>query len=88
MRVNTTSCFLAIKHAARAMQVTSAAQGKDEGGGSIILTASGASCVVSCLRSHHLECATAFSGLSHPSTPWNRDARGILANQRSFVGGG
>ena len=60
MRVNTTSCFLAIKYAARAMQVPSAAQGKAEGGGSIILTASGASCVVSCVRSHHFECAVVF----------------------------
>ncbi|KLO20361.1 NAD-binding protein [Schizopora paradoxa] len=40
MRVNTLSVFLAIKYAARAMVQTNPSRGKDEGGGSIILTAS------------------------------------------------
>lgn len=38
-RVNTLSCFLAIKHASEAMKAVGA--GKKESGGSIILTASG-----------------------------------------------
>jgi NAD(P)-dependent dehydrogenase (short-subunit alcohol dehydrogenase family) len=40
MRVNTLSCFLAIKHASAAMQKVSAENGKEESGGSIVLTAS------------------------------------------------
>ncbi|KAI0297143.1 sex determination protein tasselseed-2 [Russula brevipes] len=41
MRVNTLSCFLAVKHASAAMKQTNEARGKPHGGGSIILTASG-----------------------------------------------
>jgi len=41
MHVNTTSCFLAIKYAAPAMQITSTEKGKEDAGGSIIMTASG-----------------------------------------------
>ena len=41
MRVNTLSCFLAIKHGSAAMRKTNPAKGKDDMGGSIILTASG-----------------------------------------------
>jgi len=40
MRVNTLSCFLAIKHASAAMLKTNSSRGKDVSGGSIILTAS------------------------------------------------
>ncbi|KAF4621310.1 hypothetical protein D9613_000773 [Agrocybe pediades] len=40
MRVNTLSCFLAVKHASAAMQKTDSSRGKNESGGSIILTAS------------------------------------------------
>lgn len=40
--VNTTSCFLAIKYAAPAMQITSTEKSKEDLGGSIIMTASGA----------------------------------------------
>lgn len=36
------SCFLAVKHASEAMKVVSKETGKLEGGGSIIMTASGA----------------------------------------------
>jgi NAD(P)-dependent dehydrogenase (short-subunit alcohol dehydrogenase family) len=42
MHVNTTSCFLAIKYAAPAMQTTNTEKGKEDAGGSIIMTASGA----------------------------------------------
>lgn len=42
MHVNTTSCFLAIKYAAPVMQITSTEKGKEDAGGSIIMTASGA----------------------------------------------
>ncbi|KAG9002234.1 hypothetical protein FRB94_004049 [Tulasnella sp. JGI-2019a] len=38
MRVNVLSCFLAVKHASKAMSITS--KDKQEGGGSIIMTAS------------------------------------------------
>jgi len=40
MRINVLSCFLAIKHASKAMMHVSPKHGKDETGGSIILTAS------------------------------------------------
>ncbi|KAF8633339.1 hypothetical protein AX17_004511 [Amanita inopinata Kibby_2008] len=40
MRVNSLSCFLAIKHASLAMRKTNLARGKPTSGGSIILTAS------------------------------------------------
>ncbi|KAF5370839.1 hypothetical protein D9758_001976 [Tetrapyrgos nigripes] len=40
MRINTLSCFLAIKHASQYMTKTNPSRGKDLGGGSIILTAS------------------------------------------------
>ncbi|KAH8828158.1 NAD(P)-binding protein [Flagelloscypha sp. PMI_526] len=40
MRINTLSCFLALKYASEAMQKTNAAGGKTESGGSIIMTAS------------------------------------------------
>ncbi|KAI9509716.1 sex determination protein tasselseed-2 [Russula earlei] len=40
MRVNTLSCFLAVKHASEAMKQTDEVRGKPLGGGSIILTAS------------------------------------------------
>ncbi|KAK7053349.1 hypothetical protein VNI00_003975 [Paramarasmius palmivorus] len=40
MRVNSLSCFLAIKHASEAMKKTNASRGKELSGGSIILTAS------------------------------------------------
>ncbi|KAH9986555.1 sex determination protein tasselseed-2 [Russula compacta] len=40
MRVNTLSCFLAVKHASTAMKQTNEARGKPLSGGSIILTAS------------------------------------------------
>ncbi|KAI0358749.1 NAD-P-binding protein [Trametes cingulata] len=40
MRVNTLSCFLAVKHASDAMQKTNPSRGKEYSGGSIILTAS------------------------------------------------
>lgn len=73
MRVNTTSCFLAIKHAAPAMQFNNTEKGKEEGGGSILMTASGASYVVSCFRSYcGLEFVMVFPGLKvrvRP-TPW------------------
>jgi NAD(P)-dependent dehydrogenase (short-subunit alcohol dehydrogenase family) len=42
LHVNTTSCFLAIKYAAPAMQITNTEKRKDDAGGSIIMTASGA----------------------------------------------
>ena len=42
MHVNTTSCFLAIKYAAPAMLITSTEKNKEDVGGSIIMTASGA----------------------------------------------
>ncbi|KAG8871427.1 hypothetical protein FRB97_008707, partial [Tulasnella sp. 331] len=38
MRVNVLSCFLAIKHSSKAMAITS--KGKEESGGSILMTAS------------------------------------------------
>ncbi|KDQ21507.1 hypothetical protein BOTBODRAFT_25951 [Botryobasidium botryosum FD-172 SS1] len=40
MRINVLSCFLAIKHASKAMMHLSPKDGKDDTGGSIILTAS------------------------------------------------
>jgi len=40
MRINTLSCFLAVKHASAAMMQTNPSRGKEESGGSIILTAS------------------------------------------------
>jgi len=40
MRVNTLSCFLAVKHASAAMKTINASRGKTTGGGSIIMTAS------------------------------------------------
>jgi NAD(P)-dependent dehydrogenase (short-subunit alcohol dehydrogenase family) len=40
MRVNTLSCFLAVKHASAAMLKTDSSRGKEASGGSIILTAS------------------------------------------------
>ncbi|KAK1232328.1 hypothetical protein PQX77_004533 [Marasmius sp. AFHP31] len=40
MRINTLSCFLAIKYGSAAMQKTNPSRGKELGGGSIILTAS------------------------------------------------
>ncbi|KAI9463618.1 sex determination protein tasselseed-2 [Lactarius psammicola] len=40
MRVNTLSCYLAVKHASAAMKQTNEARGKPLSGGSIILTAS------------------------------------------------
>jgi NAD(P)-dependent dehydrogenase (short-subunit alcohol dehydrogenase family) len=40
MRVNTLSCFLAVKHASAAMKKTNEARGKPHSGGSIVLTAS------------------------------------------------
>ncbi|KAG7098653.1 hypothetical protein E1B28_000569 [Marasmius oreades] len=40
MRVNTLSCFLAVKYGSEAMQKTNPSRGKELGGGSIILTAS------------------------------------------------
>jgi NAD(P)-dependent dehydrogenase (short-subunit alcohol dehydrogenase family) len=40
MRVNTLSCFLAVKHASAAMKQTNEARGKPYSGGSIIFTAS------------------------------------------------
>ncbi|KAF7321658.1 hypothetical protein MKEN_00687000 [Mycena kentingensis (nom. inval.)] len=40
MRVNTLSCFLAVKHASAAMKVVNASRGKTTSAGSIILTAS------------------------------------------------
>jgi len=40
LRVNTLSCFLAIKYASLAMQETDPARGKNESGGSIVMTAS------------------------------------------------
>ncbi|KAG6334942.1 hypothetical protein ID866_4140 [Astraeus odoratus] len=40
MRVNTLSCFLAVKHGSRAMMHADASKGKSLSGGSIILTAS------------------------------------------------
>ncbi|KAL0577308.1 hypothetical protein V5O48_004664 [Marasmius crinis-equi] len=40
IRINTLSCFLAIKYASAAMQKTNPSRGKGIGGGSIILTAS------------------------------------------------
>ncbi|KAH9992642.1 sex determination protein tasselseed-2 [Russula vinacea] len=40
MRINTLSCFLAVKHASVAMKQTNEARGKPLSGGSIILTAS------------------------------------------------
>jgi NAD(P)-dependent dehydrogenase (short-subunit alcohol dehydrogenase family) len=43
MRINALSCFLAIKHASAEMKRANAARGKEFGGGSIVLTASGAS---------------------------------------------
>ncbi|KAM0789973.1 hypothetical protein ACM66B_005306 [Microbotryomycetes sp. NB124-2] len=39
-RVNTLSCFLAVKHASEAMKVAKKGSGKSESGGSIVLTAS------------------------------------------------
>ena len=42
MHVNITSCFLAIKYAAPAMQITSTEKSTEDVGGSIIMTASGA----------------------------------------------
>ena len=43
MRVNTFSCFVAVKHASEAMKVVNKSSGKSESGGSIIMTASGES---------------------------------------------
>ncbi|KAK7692944.1 hypothetical protein QCA50_004585 [Cerrena zonata] len=40
MKINTLSCFLAIKHASAAMEKANPSRGKEYGGGSIILTAS------------------------------------------------
>jgi len=40
MRVNTLSCFLAVKFASAAMMASNASRGKDTSGGSIIMTAS------------------------------------------------
>ncbi|OAX44119.1 NAD(P)-binding protein [Rhizopogon vinicolor AM-OR11-026] len=40
MRINTLSCFLAVKHGSEAMMKTNPLRGKDFSGGSIILTAS------------------------------------------------
>ncbi|KAJ7924928.1 hypothetical protein B0H13DRAFT_1976758 [Mycena leptocephala] len=40
MRINSLSCFLAVKHASAAMKTTNASRGKNTSGGSIILTAS------------------------------------------------
>ncbi|KAM5530389.1 hypothetical protein V8D89_015950 [Ganoderma adspersum] len=40
MRINSLSCFLAVKHASAAMKEYNPSRGKDYGGGSIILTAS------------------------------------------------
>lgn len=40
MHVNTTSCFLAVKYAAPAMQKLNPEKGKDDVSGSIIMTAS------------------------------------------------
>ncbi|KAI0661436.1 NAD-P-binding protein [Cubamyces menziesii] len=40
MRINTLSCFLAVKHASEAMKKTNPSRGKEHSGGSIILTAS------------------------------------------------
>jgi len=40
MRINSLSCFLAVKHASAAMKKTNASRGKDTSGGSIIMTAS------------------------------------------------
>jgi len=40
MRVNTLSCFLAVKHASAAMKMINASRGKTTSGGSIIMTAS------------------------------------------------
>ncbi|KAJ7287416.1 hypothetical protein C8J57DRAFT_1283845 [Mycena rebaudengoi] len=40
MRVNSLSCFLAVKHASAAMMKTNASRGKETTGGSIIMTAS------------------------------------------------
>jgi len=40
MRVNTLSCFLALKYGSEAMMKPNASRGKEHGGGSIILTAS------------------------------------------------
>jgi NAD(P)-dependent dehydrogenase (short-subunit alcohol dehydrogenase family) len=45
MHVNTTSCFLAVKYATPAMQITSTEKGKEDACGSIVMTASGASFV-------------------------------------------
>ncbi|KAG9316311.1 NAD(P)-binding protein [Chiua virens] len=43
MRINTLSCFLAVKHGSQAMMHTNPSSGKTLSGGSIILTASGPS---------------------------------------------
>ncbi|KAK7005614.1 hypothetical protein R3P38DRAFT_3038566 [Favolaschia claudopus] len=40
MRINSLSCFLAVKHASAAMKQTNASRGKNNSGGSIVLTAS------------------------------------------------
>jgi NAD(P)-dependent dehydrogenase (short-subunit alcohol dehydrogenase family) len=40
MHINTTSCFLAVKYAAAAMQKVNSDKGKDDSSGSIIMTAS------------------------------------------------
>ncbi|PIL34258.1 hypothetical protein GSI_03969 [Ganoderma sinense ZZ0214-1] len=40
IRVNSLSCFLAVKYASAAMKESNPSRGKDHGGGSIILTAS------------------------------------------------
>ena len=47
MRINTLSVFLAIKYASSAMSKPNPSRGKLEGGGSIILTASGESLIES-----------------------------------------
>ena len=71
MHVNTTSCFLAIKYAAPAMLITSTEKKKEDVGGSIIMTASGAPCIF--IRISSLVLAIVpwpwVSGLVHRSAP-------------------